>query len=351
MATATTDLEAKKTFLQQGSALYDEMIKLAPNDVIRRYLAFRIVVNAMAFEDLVGERHEPRMRSIRNQLLAHKQEDDFFKGQDAVKEISNASISKLLEKMTAEASPLDQSRILPENFGEITRHNLNVLVSQVFDKYNEDYISGYRVVTNYLYVSDNAVHEITKGDLPGVFYRYHSSKSLYDLAQYLYNNCYELKDRSGLLMLPGLVMHTKLDMLLHAQNMADSVIRDTRNPYSIDGLLEIMVAKNIGDPAPLQSLKENSKFKAIYNRVRHVRNKLVGHMDGQASLGDLISKIDNLHVSDHIDLVNMVDKAVFDAARKEPAIRMRYLMGNEKLRDPRIVGVGAPGREPPPSYY
>ena len=50
------DLDQKKTFLQQGAALYGEMIKLTTNDVVRRYLAFRIIVNTMSFEDIVGNR-------------------------------------------------------------------------------------------------------------------------------------------------------------------------------------------------------------------------------------------------------------------------------------------------------
>jgi hypothetical protein len=345
MTTATvtvTDLEAKKTFLQQGSALYAEMIRLAPNDVIRRYLAFRIVVNAMAFEDIVQDRKEPRMRKIRDALLAHKQEADFFVGHSAAGEITDATIAPLLARMSAETTSPDPRLLLPELSGGASSHNLGVLAAQVFDKYTEDYLSGYRIINNYLCVTGNAIHEITKGELPGAFYRYHSSKALYDLSEYLFNNCLSNS------VLPGLAMHAKLDMLLHAQNMVDSVIRDTRNPHSIDGLLEVMVSEGIGDPSPLQALKSDATFNATYRRVRHVRNKLIGHMDGRESMEDLIKKLDALQTSDHCDLVNMIDQPVFLAAKSDMAIWARYTTGNQKLTDPRIVGLAGP---PPPPYY
>lgn len=342
MTAVITDFEAKKTFLWQGSALYAEMIRLAPNDVIRRYLAFRIVVNAMAFEDIVQVRQEPRMRRIRDALLAHKQEADFFVGHSAAGEITDTKIAPLVARMAAEISSPDPRLLLPELSGGVSGHNLGVLVPLVFDRYVEDFLSGYRLINNYLCVAGNAVHEITKGELPGAFYRYHSSKALYDLSEYLFNNCLANS------VLPGVAMHAKLDMLMHAQNMVDSVIMDTRNPHSINGLLEVMVSEGIGDPSSLQALKANATFNATYRRVRHVRNKLIGHMDGRATMEELIKKLDALQTSDHCDLVNMVDQPVFNAARSDQAIWIRYKSGNQKFTDPNIVGLAGP---PPPSYY
>jgi hypothetical protein len=56
---AVIDIASKKAFLLQGSQLYDKMIAISPSDVIRRYLAFRIIVNAMAFEDIINNRQNP----------------------------------------------------------------------------------------------------------------------------------------------------------------------------------------------------------------------------------------------------------------------------------------------------
>lgn len=47
------DVDRKKVFLQQGSELYKDMIALT-DCTVKRYLAFRIIVNGMSFEDLVG---------------------------------------------------------------------------------------------------------------------------------------------------------------------------------------------------------------------------------------------------------------------------------------------------------
>jgi hypothetical protein len=59
------DLEAKKAFLYQSALLYHTMRELAPNDVLGRHLAFRIIVNAILFEDLAGLRAHPPGGTIR----------------------------------------------------------------------------------------------------------------------------------------------------------------------------------------------------------------------------------------------------------------------------------------------
>ena len=43
------DLDQKQVFLQQGSGLYHVMIGLTDCDTVKRYLAFRIIVNARWF--------------------------------------------------------------------------------------------------------------------------------------------------------------------------------------------------------------------------------------------------------------------------------------------------------------
>jgi hypothetical protein len=125
-------------------------------------------------------------------------------------------------------------------------------------------------------------------------------------------------------------------MLLHAQNMADCAIKDRHNQYSIDGLLEVMIAEPIGDPTPLQVLVNNPRYQSVYSRVRKVRNKLIGHMDKAASLAGLIADLDALATAHIHDLVDMVDKAVYGAASSHIAIRARYTSHNQKLNDSSI---------------
>ena len=54
------DVDRKKVFLQQGSELYSDMIALTDSETVKRYLAFRIIVNAMSFEDIEGDRRSRR---------------------------------------------------------------------------------------------------------------------------------------------------------------------------------------------------------------------------------------------------------------------------------------------------
>jgi hypothetical protein len=109
----------------------------------------------------------------------------------------------------------------------------------IFDLYEKDFLAGHRVINNFLCFTGSGVQEVAKGDLAGAFYRYHSSKALYDLSEYIFNNARPDAD------LAWLARHTRLDMLLHAQNMADCAIKDTRNRHSIDGILEVMVAASL----------------------------------------------------------------------------------------------------------
>jgi hypothetical protein len=139
--------------------------------------------------------------------------------------------------------------------------------------------------------------------------------------------------------LTWLARYTRLDMLLHAQNMADCAIKDTRNRHSIDGILEVMVTDRIGDPASLHALASDPVYQAVYARVRTVRNKLIGHMDRAAPLAALVAALDALPDTETCDLVNMVDKAVHTAARSHIAIWAQYSTGNQVLDDPAISSI------------
>ncbi len=336
------DLHLKKGFLQQSSALYDEMIRLATNDVIRRYLAFRIIVNAMSFEDILRKRQNLRLRKIRDVLLAHKQEPEFFEGYRATDEITDQSIKPLLGFMATETGAIDPSAKLPELMRGGAQTKFRQIVPQIFELYEKENLAGFRVINNFLCYTGTSVQEVTKGDLAGVFYRYNSSKDLFDLAQYIYNNTYRESD------LTWTARHAKLDMVLHAQNMADCAIKDVYNSHSIEGLLEVMVAEQIGDATSLQALINDPKYKSAYGHVRAVRNKLIGHMDRVAPLAGLIAELDALPVTDVHDLVNMVDKAVHAVAKSHIAIRARYATQNQPLRG---AGIKAIAGLKAKSYY
>ncbi len=336
------DEDKKKVFLQQSSSLYDEMIKLTDNDVIRRYLAFRIIVNTMSFEDLVGKRQHLRMRKIRDVLLAHKQEPEFFEGYRGSDDVTNQSIGPLLAFMSLETGLVDPADALSELKDGPAKTKFDDLLPQVFALYEKDHLTGYRLTNNFLCFTGENVQEVTAGPLAGVFYRYHSSKALFELAQYVYNNTRTQPE------LVSTASHAKLDMLLHAQNMADCAVKDTHNRHSIDGLLEVMTTEAIGDATSLQALISSARYQLVYSRVRQVRNKLIGHMDKAASLADLIAALNALATTDIHDLVNLVDKAVYDASSSHIAIRTRYQSYNQKLNDPLIMKIA--GLAPRPYF-
>ena len=312
------DTDIKKAFVQQGSLLYAEMIKLTQSDVIRRYLAFRIMVNSMSFEDLVQNRQFQRVRKVRDVLLAHKQEAEFFEGYRAVDEITDRTITPLVSFMNSETATVEPTVVVPELRPGNAQKSFQSILPKIFDRYEEDNLSGHRVINNFLCYTGSSVQEISGGELAGVFYRYNSSMALFDLAQYIYNNTHAIPD------LIWTSRHAKLDILLHAQNLADCTTKDTRNPHSIDGLLEVMNGERIGDPAAINTLVADNAYTTMYVNIRAVRNKLIGHMDKSAAFANLLTALDRVSVGDVYDFVNMVDKAVFDASQSHIAISTRY---------------------------
>ena len=328
-----TDLEWKKRFLQQGSDLYREMIELTDHDVIKRYLAFRIIVNAMSFEDLIGHRCHPTMRKIRNTLLAHKQEPDFFVAFDAVDHITRSSVGNLLRFMQTQTHSFDPQLMPLEMTDEAVNRRFKTVVGSVLDDYAQQEIVGFRLTNNFLSHTGSQIHEISNNDLAGVFYRYNSSKALHRLSEWIFNNTRNCADFTVS------TRHAKLDMILHAQNMADCAIRDTRNQHSIDGLLEVCLDEPIGDATPLADLKSDPTLQRRYRCVREVRNGVIGHIDTSRSLADLLAALDRLSIDDVWDLVNSVDKAVWEVSRTHVAISGRYGSANQPLNDPNIVDI------------
>ena len=334
------DIDVKKVFLQQGSDLYGDIIALTASDTIKRYLAFRVIVNAMSFEDLVRDRRYPVMRKIRNTLLAHKQQPGFFDAFQAVDHITRSTISELLSFMAGFTHGTEPHFVTLEMHDSVVRKRFRYLVRTVLDQYANDELDGYRLTNNFLAYTGSHVHEVSGGDLAGVFYRYNSSKALFCLAQYIFNNTYQDTDFAAS------ARHAKLDMILHAQNMADCVFRDTRNPHSIDGLLEVCIAENLGDTRALRVLKSDGSFQRNYRNVRNVRNRLIGHMDTRDSLAHLLALLDQLPICTIHGLVNSVDKTVYDATRPHPALRTRYHSISEPLNSASIIDI--PGLKPKP---
>lgn len=327
------DVDRKKVFLQQGSELYNDMVALTDCDTVKRYLAFRIIVNAMSFEDLVGDRRFATMRKIRNTLLAHKQEAGFFEAFQAVDHITQTSVGELLTFMVGHTRRFD-ARVVPLERKDVgVGKRFDILVSAVLAKYVTDKLEGFRLTNNFLAFTGSHVHEMSAGDLAGVFYRYNSSIALFGLAQYIFNNVHDYDD------FRASTQHVKLDMILHAQNLADCVLRDTRNPHSIDGLLEVCEREGLGDLAQLRKLKSDASYQRVYEGVRGVRNRLVAHMDTRGRLAEMLDALDRLAIDDIRDLVNMVDKAVWAATRPHPAQWTRYHSASEPFNNENIIDI------------
>ena len=334
------DLDQKQVFLQQGSELYHVMIGLTDCDTVKRYLAFRIIVNAMSFEDLVRNRCHPTMRKIRDTLLAHKQEPDFFEAFQAVDHITRRSIDGLLRFMLGHTRRFDLCLAPLEMRDSRVSKRFKALLTLVLECYVNDELDGFRLTNNFLAYTGHEVREVSGGDLAGVFYRYNSSKALFSLSQYVFNNTHRYSD------FDTSTRHAKLDMILHAQNMADCAIRDTRNEHSIDGLLEVSRAQCIGDPTPLERLASKPSYQRLYRNVRAVRNALIGHMDTTNDLSTLLYTLDHIPVANVHDLVNSVDKAVYDVSRSHPAVWSRYHSASVPLDNTNIIDI--PGFKPKP---
>lgn len=336
------DFEHKKVFLYQGALLYNHLIGLAPDDTIRRYLAFKIIVDTMSFEDIVNNRAHARIRQIRNVLLAHKQESDFFEGYKANDEIRDTTISSLIEFMGTQVDASQQTPVVPELVDPSISIRFENLAHVVLNKYYRDNVAGFRVTNNFLCFTGSQIHEITKNDLAGCFYRYNSSKELFNLAQYLFNNlrldvAFENATR-----------HVKRDIILHAVNMTDCIYKDAQNPYSIDGLYQLMQRDNIGSTESLDTLVNNGEFNTEYREIRDIRNKFVGHMDMNIPLTDIMERLDNLPIEKVYKLYNRVDSATCIASRSHIVIKKRYDSLNTPLTQLPIIDV--PGLKPTPYF-
>ncbi len=334
-------MNEKLLFLLNSSKLYKNFILLTENDCLRRFLAFKIMMNCMSFEDLINNRQFRTVRPIRDVFLAHKQENDFFNAFDASNLITNNLIEQLIDFMESNSNL--EGNIFLEIDDEELKEDILYLTKNILNKFEEDYFSGYRLSNNFLCTQHDQISEISSGPVASVFYRYNSSKQLSFLSNYFISNIVNVPKMNFVLR------NAKIDYVLHAVNMHDSIFKDDRNRHSIDGLREVLLTESIGDIFALDHLQQDSSFLDIYHQLRLVRNKLAGHMDRTASLSDLLPLVDDLNFDDVFGFVNKLDKAVFDTAQTHIAIRVHNLPNQPRalnIDDSNIIEIKGLQNEP-----
>lgn len=323
-------MNEKLNYLLNISKLYESFIELTSNDCLKRFLAFKIVTSAMSFEDLIGSRRYPVMRDIRNVFLAHQQNGEFFDGFSASEEICKTNISALI---------LDMEKYLGSSVNRVVEledkqllSDIHALTKQIISKYHKEFHEGFRLSNNFLCSGASQIKEISSNSISSTFYRYNSSKELSIFANFFITNLTSYK-------LSAILLRSfKIDYILHAINMWDSIFKDTKNRYSIDGLLEVMLNENIGDTTVLSALLVNTDAIKVYKELRWFRNKLAGHMDKKEELSDLFVKLDMYDINQAFDFVNSIDKAVWETKNTHIALKVHY-MSNEKIDGENIIEI------------
>lgn len=332
----TISMNEKLSFLINSSKLYRDFTYLTKNDCLRRFLAFKVILNCMSFEDLVNNRQFESIRQIRNVFLAHKQEGEFFDAFRASNLIKSTLIDQMITFME-ENAVLDENEF-PELYDDEPRKRIFRLTEQILSKFEQDYFSGFRLSNNFLCSQKGQISEISSGHIASVFYRYNNSKYLSFLSNYFISNLINYSEMGFVFVL----RNAKIDYVLHAVNMYDSIFKDSFNKYSIDGLYEVLLTENIGNVSALDALKNDSGLLSTYDQLRHIRNKLAGHMDQSTSISDLICLVDQLNLDNVFDFVNKLDRAIFDTAQTHIAIRVHNLPnepGALKIRDESVVDI------------
>ena len=259
-------MEDKKRFLINSVLLYQKIIEKTENNCLRRFLAFKIIVNGMSFEDIANDRQFADIREIRDIFLAHKQNNQFTEAFNSSELIKNKNIGPLIDFMKGHL--VDQANI--EYFEELTNaekltdfKNLSKLILQ---KFEEEFYVGYRISNNFLCTGEGQIKEVSSSDLAGAFYRYNSSKELSILSNFFIANLLNYPNY------PNALQNFKIDYILHAVNMKDCIFKDNLNRHSIDGLYEVLNSSGIGDTSPLKPLLTDTDFQDKYTEMRHIRN-------------------------------------------------------------------------------
>lgn len=327
-------LEDKKKFLVNNSVMYRNLIKLTENECLRRFLAFRIILDAMCYEDLINNRSFNTLRTIRDALLAHKQKYGFFEGFSASEHIVESNINSLIEFMTDNLDDSSRSLYFKEvrNIGVSTR--LEHILGKVLNNFDKEYYSGYRISNNFLCTISTQIQEISSSELAGVFYRYNSSKELGAFYNCLFTNIrfdFELQNA---------VLGFKADFILHCVNMHDCIFKDTHNRYSIDGLYEIMESDNIGHISYRDNLlKTKTDVNDSYRELRKIRNHCIGHIDRRMNLDQIIKELDEYDIQKAFDFINKLDGSVLESTKAHIAISIHASLNTAKISDPNIIEV------------
>lgn len=324
-------MEDKKKFLLDLAKIHDALTTQTENECIRRFLAFKVILVAMSFEDLVNVRNYPIARKIRDVFLAHTQSGDFFAAFDASEEICKDKIDELISTMEAEMT--EAYVPAPELTDTTLSKKITAISRLVLEKFHEDFYSGYRVSNNFLCTREGQIKEISSNPIASVFYRYNSSRELSRFANYFILKLSQFS-------LSRLMLNSfKIDYILHAVNMCDTIFKNKNNRHSIDGLHEVIQREGIGNIEPLNKLKGEQPFWTLYMELRWLRNKLAGHMDKKEQLTGLMAKLDALNFQKAFDFVNELDKAVRQTSISHIVLWSHYNNFNQRIEDQNVIAM------------
>jgi len=311
--------EEKKLFLLNSALLYQELIKQTTNDCLRRFLAFRIIVNATSYEELINDRKFRKFRGIRDKFLSHKQEGKFFEAFGAADYIRDENVSNLVTFMIDNLQRKEMYRYFPEIVNNYVSFKFNQKAILILKKFEKDFHSGFRISNNFLCNAENQITEISSNPISSVFYRYNSTKELAIFSNY-FISC--LEDHNDFI---NAFRNFKIDYILHIVNMNDCIFKDSFNRYSIDGLYEAMKNVNIGNVSELEKLKSDTNFNTEYTKLRTIRNHIAGHIDKNRSLTDLIIEVDNYDFQKAFDFYNQLDSAIKETSFTHPVLKTHAL--------------------------
>jgi hypothetical protein len=307
IAAAMIDLEDKKAFLHSEALLCHAMIKAADDDIVRRHLAFRIIVNTVSFEDLMGVRVHLRMRELRDALISQNSQHGPLESYDAADEICDSTVRSLIAYMCSHLSSAARLPSIPELTDSDVSARFQLQVGSILRWYHKMHVVRAPMAASILWSGRDQIDARTPESFATCLYRYNASKMLMTLGMYL---------NSGLNYDPACAavrLYAKLDIVLHAVNMVDCVLENDGHTPASTQLHEIIRREKVGDVAPLNMLTMNSAYRARYNAARQVRSKICGHMDWATPLRDLLNEADTLELGDVYEMVREVDLAVHSA--------------------------------------
>lgn len=315
------DLEEKKVFLYGAALLYHLMIELAHDDVLRRHLAFRIIVNTVSFEDLIAIRAHPRVREIRDALLSRNSQVSFFEHYDAADEIRDCTVRPLLHFMRDNLSLAVSSPAILDLTDHPDSAGFRLQIGTILRWYHKMHIAGAQMDADLLWRRCEHIGGLAPKSLAVCLYRYHTSKALLTLAMYLI---------SGLRYEPACaasILQAKLDVVLHGVNMADCALQDVTHPPFAAGMREILRRGKLGNSAPFEALAADSKYQSQYVAARKVCDEIAGRVDWSAPLRDLLNRAAALELEHIYEMVGAVDRAVCIGLESVEGLQGKYGAG------------------------